>query len=639
MLKKIKTKLKNFFSLVFDPKTKETGEIISTILVITIITLAIATAAPTVYKLAGRQIGEWLGDVGKGVLKGLVWFFYFVSKFLVDLAGNVLSSVLSSDFIRRSITKELVVTEGWKIVRNLANMFIVLGFVVVGIATILRIREYEAQKLLLPLILIAILINFSTVICGLIIDASNIIMNYFLTGGGGAGGIVTPITEALSNDADQRVRQLMDAGDSQFLELIGTYVGLTVFNVIAMITFSALALILLIRQVILMCLVVLAPLAFTCWVFNATKKIWSMWWENFVKWCFIGVGAIFFTYLAAFIISKGLFIQSGAGGSGGGQVQTLGSLGFLIPIIFLLVGLKITLGSSAMGATAAIGLAGGLAGFVGGKVMGAGKAVRGKTLGKDSRIGQKLGDMKSGMMERIGLAPAGSTAQREEKRGKEALGRMRAQYAKDPDSVLNYARGRQIGGVGPKRAENREAAAIVAAEEGKLILDPKDKKYNPRAIANYKAAATRGFDVKEAEKKNPELARFNDRKVNNIMTRPRPAVSLPLTRPQAEQIAVREKVATLAPGDYAKLSAKSITPEVLAASKEQQLAVAGKRGSPELINTIKKYKAERGKTLKEQTPEHQAIMDYIHKNLPKGSTERNNALAILKKIRIDANFV
>lgn len=509
MLKKIKTKLKNFFSPIFNPKTKETGFFLTSLVIFAIVAVASTIALSMAAQLIGAKIEELLGEIGMGVLKGLVWFFYYISASLVGLTGNILSSVLSSDFIRRSITKESVVVEGWKIVRNLANMFIVLGFVVVGIATILRIREYEAQKTLLPLILIAILINFSAVFCGLIIDASNITMNYFLTGGGGAGGIVTPITESLTSDANRQIEELIDDVDTRFWELIATYVGLTIFNTIAMIVFLILALILLARQAILMCLVILAPLAFFCWIFKATKKIWSKWWENFVKWCFIGVGTIFFVYLAAFIISKGLFVDPGAGGGGGGPVQTLGFLGFLVPIIFLLVGLKITLGSSAMGATAVLGLATGAAGFVAGKMAGGAKAL-GKTVA-ESESGRKISSGVGRLMEKTGIRAPGKTAQEEQKRSKEYLDKAEARYATNPDAVIKAAKGR-AGKLGAK-AEDREASAMVAAKHGKLGTDN-------ASISNYRKAVSSGrYDaqVKEAENKDPRLAQYNDRKINETM--------------------------------------------------------------------------------------------------------------------------
>lgn len=501
----LRKKIKKFFSFLSNPENREKGLIPLLIVVALLIGAGVA-----LYSLAPAAAQKWLGNVGMGVLKAICLFLYSASCSLANLASTILSAVLSSQFIRLPITRETVVKEGWKFVRDLANMLIVLGFVAVGIATALRIREYEAQKKLLPLILIAILINFSTLICGIIIDSANITMDYFLTRGGGGGGLVVPIMDALQKDTKLQLDKLM-LDESRFTDMIGTAVGMTFFNIIAMVTFAALALILLVRQAALMALVIISPLAFFCWIFNITKKLWSVWWENFLKWCFIGVGTIFFVYLAAYIIQHGLFALPAAGGGGGAAQQTsAGLLNFLVPLVFLWIGLKLATKSSAMGATAVLGLAGAAAGLVGGRVL---KETGGTLKGaykaaKESRVGQKLGDWKTGALERMGLAAPGALAQREQKRGEEATKRMKAQYAKNPDRVLRYAEGR---GWGPKRAENREAAAIVAAQEGRLDLG------NSRMVANYQSAVARGLDIGDAEKKDPRLFQYNDRKINEIM--------------------------------------------------------------------------------------------------------------------------
>ena len=102
----------------------------------------------------------------------------FFTALIADLAGNIFLWTL--EFIKTiSYTKSPAVNTGWPIVRDLANMIIVLGFVVIGIATALRIREYEAKQLLAKLIVIALLVNFSLLLCGIIIDGTNIVMTSF----------------------------------------------------------------------------------------------------------------------------------------------------------------------------------------------------------------------------------------------------------------------------------------------------------------------------------------------------------------------------------------------------------------------------------------------------------------------------
>ena len=73
-----------------------------------------------------------------------------------------------------------VVKEGWKIVRDLTNVFFVLVLLIIAFATILRIETYGMKALLPKLIIAALLINFSLVISYVFLDFAGVITNTFL---------------------------------------------------------------------------------------------------------------------------------------------------------------------------------------------------------------------------------------------------------------------------------------------------------------------------------------------------------------------------------------------------------------------------------------------------------------------------
>ena len=73
-----------------------------------------------------------------------------------------------------------IVEKGWTITRDLVNMFFVLVLLVIAFATILRIEPYGAKQILKNLIIVALLINFSLVFCGVIIDFSGVLTNFFI---------------------------------------------------------------------------------------------------------------------------------------------------------------------------------------------------------------------------------------------------------------------------------------------------------------------------------------------------------------------------------------------------------------------------------------------------------------------------
>ena len=116
-----------------------------------------------------------------------------VSVALFGLAERLLRFVLGPNFINVPYTTNEFVTLGWTLTRDFANIFFIIVLVIIGLATALRIKEYQWQKTLPLLLGIALLINFTPVILGLIIDASNIIMNFFVSGIAEGGFFVSRI--------------------------------------------------------------------------------------------------------------------------------------------------------------------------------------------------------------------------------------------------------------------------------------------------------------------------------------------------------------------------------------------------------------------------------------------------------------
>ena len=119
-----------------------------------------------------------------------------LSFHLFSLANAFLGWVIGPNLIEVGFTtaENQFVTIGWTLVRDLTNMFFILIVVAIGLATALRIKDYEAKKTIPILIAIALLINFTPVICGVIIDGSNIVMNFFL--GGEATGLEYSVNSA-----------------------------------------------------------------------------------------------------------------------------------------------------------------------------------------------------------------------------------------------------------------------------------------------------------------------------------------------------------------------------------------------------------------------------------------------------------
>jgi len=317
---------------------------------------------------------EWLPTkIGNYLLSLVFKILIIISGVLLSLASWLLSWVTSPSFIGVKFTDNPFVTPAWGLVRDLTNMLFVLALIAIGLGTALRIAGYKIQKTLPLLAMMALLINFTPVICGVVIDASTIVMNFFLEGVSFDWATRTwrGMTISLANNVTTE----------GFWELFGMGIGMVAFNIMAAFVFLIFAFLFAARYIALWTLVILSPLAFFAYVLPVTRRYWSMWWHQFLQWCFVGVVAAFWVYL-------GYQLMTVSGEIAGmpppeAEFEGLTALAsYMVPLVFLGIGLQQSLVSSAMGAEYAIKGAK----WTGGAIVGTGRATalwtRTQTLGR-----------------------------------------------------------------------------------------------------------------------------------------------------------------------------------------------------------------------------------------------------------------
>jgi len=235
--------------------------------------------------------------------------FLAVGSLLNWLIGTTLSIPVISGW---------VVEVGFEFTKNFANMLIVFILAFIGLATILRIKEYEARKILPKLIMVALLINFTPVMVGFIVDIADLFTNFFFD----------KIRDALTsiNVASSTLKDLGDvAGVEMKISTIGSVIEdslvpilikgvvMILFYNFAAFVYFLVFLLFLFRLIILWVLVILAPIAFFSQVLPEGPTVkalfpnilhWNKWWETLIQWAFIGVPLGFFLYLSAWIINQ-----------------------------------------------------------------------------------------------------------------------------------------------------------------------------------------------------------------------------------------------------------------------------------------------------------------------------------------------
>lgn len=242
--------------------------------------------------------------VGDAVATVIGWITYVID-YVLGYILTVLLGILVNVATFQNFIDVTAVTTGWVIVRDLCNMFFVLILLVIAFATILRVESYNVKKLLPKLIIMAVLINFSKTICGLIIDFAQVIMLTFVSGfaDNGASNFVTMfhIDKYLSAPTSAKDLKIQETnGWTVALGLIAGSIALLITLIVVVVFIAALVM----RVVMLWIYVILSPLAFLMAAFPEGQKYSQQWWSEFTKNVITGPVLAFFLWLALLTVKE-----------------------------------------------------------------------------------------------------------------------------------------------------------------------------------------------------------------------------------------------------------------------------------------------------------------------------------------------
>ena len=240
-----------------------------------------------------KEVGMLEGRIAKGVItiiSLITYAFAYVAGYLLTFIIQMFNEVIQYN---NFVNVQTVVT-GWVIIRDLCNMFFVLMLLIIAFATILRIETYSVNKMLPKLVIMAVLINFSRTIFGLVIDFGQVLMLTFVAGFSefGANELVRifQINEYLSTS------KTIDAiGGLATLAALVTGSLAMLITLVVMIVFLA---IIIIRIVMLWIYTILSPLVFFGRAFPAAEKYTEQIWGDFIKQVITGPLLAFFLWLA-----------------------------------------------------------------------------------------------------------------------------------------------------------------------------------------------------------------------------------------------------------------------------------------------------------------------------------------------------
>jgi hypothetical protein len=212
-------------------------------------------------------------------------------KLVVLLLDILVSIAQYNDFINST-----AVSYGWVVVRDLCNMFFVLILLIIAFASILRIESYNLKTWLPKLIIMAVLINFSKLICGVLIDFTQIVMLTFINAVKDiAGGNLTEmlgINKILTADPEG------SGGEITKSSIVGSLILALVMVIIATVVILSMLVMLVMRIIMIWIYVVLSPLAYLLASFPQGAQYSQRWWSDFSKNLIIGPVVAFFLWLS-----------------------------------------------------------------------------------------------------------------------------------------------------------------------------------------------------------------------------------------------------------------------------------------------------------------------------------------------------
>lgn len=246
------------------------------------------------------------------------------------------------------------VTVGWTMLRDVVNMLFIVGLLFIAFVTVLNVQKYEWTKLLFRLLVMAILVNFSRTILGLLIDAFQIIMLTFVNAYKdiAEGNLFAILGIPNLGTFIQNPDKITDTQT-----LVSMLMSL-IFIVVSLIVVFIYCIILAFRIVVLWILIIVSPLAFFSWVFEgAVSQLGSFsgqFWRYLWQYLSVGPMLAFFLWLSlSTLTNMNLPVETGSTTQVGlGLAGTFDNIAkYLFAILTLVAALVLTSSFQVAGAS------------------------------------------------------------------------------------------------------------------------------------------------------------------------------------------------------------------------------------------------------------------------------------------------
>lgn len=278
----------------------------------------------TVYK--PDDVGGTPVNSSDGIANFIGWTLYYIASAFAKLLGILMYVLTHYVVVYNNFLNHNIVATGWAIVRDVCNNFFIIGLLIIAVATILQQpKGWEYKGTLGKLLIMAVLINFSKLATGVLIDISQVVMLFFaepLRDFGGSLMLVAFGLYGMFQVAEQDPNTAIFGSWQAVVQVIYAMIA----SVIATVVIASVIMVLVYRIVTLWFLVILSPAAFLAYAVPGQQKHFSKWLSRLTSELIVGPVMIFFIYLSVFagainFQQPGDPSYSSAGGSAGNSQQ------------------------------------------------------------------------------------------------------------------------------------------------------------------------------------------------------------------------------------------------------------------------------------------------------------------------------
>lgn len=246
-------------------------------------------------------ISNWIGGIFMNLAAGIG---ALISNFI-----EIIVAVLQYN----NFSNSPVVNAGWAIIRDTVNMFYVVLLIIIAFGTIIGSSKFTWAQDISKLLRWAIIINFSKTLCGLMIDASQVVTLTFANAikdiAGGNFVTFLGLNDILSLSTQTPDLTSGNPGGYQSFDFLVGGIMAFVMMLIVLVVLVALLAILAFRIVMLWILITISPLT---WFANSIPKgitigqsAYQEWWGNFKCYLLVGPVLVFFLWLALAVAGAG----------------------------------------------------------------------------------------------------------------------------------------------------------------------------------------------------------------------------------------------------------------------------------------------------------------------------------------------